>query len=293
MLFLGKGFLFGQVIWVPDSLSPEGSSIISQFYTGYPNDTESWQIHKEAYIKQLKSKGLAPIEIEEKVAAYEKRKTDFMEIVSELYLAAGIHSENRDVLREKASEYMQRAEEYRKQADKMLKEAREITEIHTTPQGQTEVHIQKAKKLRKEAEILMLEAEQTKRKAEESRRGFEKIFKETAILTVQSIHTEPIIVRVEKVAPLSFSIDCKISAGSALVEIFNPNGQKEGELSLEHKHKSDLMEGDVLLNATSGSLHKTISASAVGDWRIEITARNSEGSVDISVAQYAKPFLDE
>lgn len=284
MLLLGTGVMYSQVILVPDSLSPDGYTIISEFYTGFPNDEGSWQIHKEAYIKQLKAKGFSAGESEEKIAAYEQEKSDFMKIVADLKRTSAEYSQTAAEQREITSKSIEMAEQYRKKADTMLKEAKAITERHALKEQNSDVQIQKAGQLTKEAETLMSEGEQPRRRMKESRNGYRIIFSETVILSAQSLHIKPVIIRTDKTGPLSFSIECELKAGAVLIEIFNPSGKKEGELSLEHKPKSDAMRENGLWSATSGSLHKRIFASEVGDWRIEISAKNSDGTVDVSVA---------
>lgn len=309
ILILSKGFLYSQV--TNDSLGVK--FIYPQFYETFSAE-ESWQIHKEAYIKQLKAEGLTEIEIDKKIVAYEKQKIDFIEKMTEQKRKAAIQRQKADeqrkqaVIQRKQAEDQriqadilhQKAEEQRKEAD-VLREKVAVTERQNERQRkkaveqrkQAEVQRQEALKLREEAEVQRKKAEILRREAEEWRNSFENIISERIIISSQSSNMKPIIINVNKKTPLLFSINGKISSGITLVEIINPNGKKEGELSLEHKPKLESIREDDFLNSTSGSLYKTISASEVGDWQIKISAKNSEGTVNVSVAQYAKPTLNE
>mgnify|MGYP006201181891 CR=1 FL=1 len=71
ILLASSNFVFGQV--TQDTPGPKYI-----YAPNYANNSfsaeESWEIHKAAYIKQLKSKGLTDEQIKKSMASYEKDK---------------------------------------------------------------------------------------------------------------------------------------------------------------------------------------------------------------------------
>lgn len=266
ILFMSTGSLFSQV--VKDSLG--GNFIYPRFYDRMSPE-ESWEIHKEAYIKQLKAKGLTANEIKKEVADYEKQKSKFLKNVIKQRKLAAIRRENAEKLRGEAEIRRKQAAIQRQNAEKLRDEG----EIRRT-----------------QAAILRKEAEVQRKRAEEWRDSFETIFTKRITFSSQSDNIKPIIIKIDKKTSLLFSVTGRISSGNTLIEIFNPNGSKEGELSLEYTKKSNSTSGE-LSKSTAAALNKTISDSEVGDWQIKILPKESEGTVDISVAKYIKPTVDE
>lgn len=358
ILFASNSFLFCQV--KKDSLG--GNYIHLQFFDSFSPE-EGWEIHKQAYLKQLKAEGLTANEIEKKITIYEKQKEQFIAQVYEQRRLADIQikkadeqrkladiqrakadeqrkeadaqrkkaDEQRmqaDMLRKKADEQRAQAAEQRKQADILRKQAdqngaersiqreeaeklrkqadiqREKAEEQRKQadtqmakadeqRKEADTHRAKANEQRKLADIQRAKADEQRKKAEEWRNSFKDILSEKITLSNKSVNIKPILFKVNRKTALLFNIVGKVSSGITLIEIFNPNGEKEGELSLEHKTKSQLTEENEFFKSTSGVLNKTISDSEVGEWQIKISSQKSEGTVNISVAQYVKPTVDE
>jgi hypothetical protein len=286
--FICSGYVFCQV--AQDSLG--GNYIYPRFCDNFSAEG-SWEIHKEAYVKQLRAKGLTVDEIEKKITAYEKQKEEFIAQIYEQRRLAAIQRKKADGQRKLAEIQRQKADEQRKQADILRKQANDN-------RTQNNIQREKAEEQRKQADIHRKKADEQRKladihrkKAEEWRNSFENILTEKITLLGQSVNTIPLIFKVNKKTILLFNINAKVSSGTTLIEIFNPNKEKVGELSLEHKKTSGLTKENAFFKSTSGCLNKTISDSEVGDWQIKILSQKSEGTVTISVAQYLKPTVDE
>ncbi|WP_417369551.1 hypothetical protein [Gelidibacter japonicus] len=275
---------------------------------------ESWEIHKAAYIKQLKSKGLTDDEIKRSMVTYEKEKIEFIAQVKEQQRLAAIQrkkaAEQRalaDIERMKADEQRklaaiqrQKADELRKLADIERKKADEQRgkdgiqrEKADELRKQADIERAKADEQRKLAEIQRVKAEEERRKTQEWRKNAENILIKNITFTNQSNNNIPIIFKVTSKTNLHIGIRAHISSGTTLIEIYNSNGIKEGELSLNSKSQSASLEDKEELKYTSGSLDKTISNAEVGEWQIIISSQKSEGTVAISVAQDIKSTMDE
>ena len=321
--FISNSFMFCQV--ANDSLG--GNFIYPEFNDDFSAE-ESWQIHKEAYIKQLNDENLSPSEIQNKIAAYEKQKNKFIKNIVEQRKKAAIQRQKAekfraqaeeqrkkaDVQRKKAEEFREDAEAQRNQADLLRKLAEEYKSLNEVQSKQAEeqrkkadVYRLKAEEQRKKADVHRLKAEQQREladiqrqkaekfrdEAEKWRNSFEYILIKDITISSQSANIKPIIVKIDKKATLRFNINGKISSGTTIVEIYNPSGSKEGELSLEHNTDASLTDKNDLIDFTSGSLNKTISNADIGDWQIKIVSKKSEGNVKLSVAYFIKPVMDE
>lgn len=289
---------------------------------------ESWEIHKAAYIKQLKSKGLTDDKFKRSMVTYEKDKVEFIARVKEQHRLAAIQrkkaAEQRalaEIERKKADELRKLADIERKKADEQrAKDAiqREKDAEHRAKDGiqrekdaeqrakdaiqrekanelrkQADIERAKADEQRKLADIQRAKAEEQRQKSQEWRKNAENILIKNITLTNQSNNSKPIIFKVSSKTTLRIGIRAHISSGTTLIEIYNSQGIKEGELSLNFKSKSGSNEEREGLEYTSGSLDKTISGAEVGEWQIKISSQKSEGTVAISVAQYIKPTMDE
>ena len=227
LLFVCRSFIFCQV--KKDSL--DNHIYPPQSYGNF-SPKESWEIHRAAYIKQLKAEGLTDDEFERRLLIYEEQKDVFLAEVKEQNKIAAIQ-------RAKANEQRKLAEIERKRAEKERKEAQEW-------------------------------------------RGNAKniLIKNVTI----SNNNEPVMFKVTSKKTLRIGIRAHISSGIASIEIYNPKGIKEGELSLKFEQKSDLNEEEGK-EYISGALDKTILETEVGEWQIKILSQKSEGNVSISVAQ--------
>ena len=321
--FISNSFMFCQV--ANDSLG--GNFIYPEFNDDFSAE-ESWQIHKEAYIKQLNNKNLTASEIQNKIAAYEQQKNKFIKNIVEQRKKAAIQRQKAekfraqaeeqrkkaDVQKQKAEKFREEAETQRNQAHLLRKQAEEYRSQNEVQSKQAEeqrkkadvyrlkaeeqrkkaaVHRLKAEEQRELADVQRQKAEKSREEAEKWRNSFEIILTKDVTISSQSANIKPIIVKVDKKATLRFNINGKISSGTTIIEIFNPSGKKEGELSLEHNSDSSLTDKSDIIDFTSGSLNKTISNADIGDWQIKISSNKSEGNIKLSVAYYKKPVMNE
>jgi len=275
---------------------------------------ESWDIHKAAYIKQLKSKGVTGEEFKKSMITYEKEKEAFIARVKERHRLAKIQREKAAKQRALAAIERKKAVEQRKLAAiqrKKAEELRKLAEIERKKaeiqRGESAILREKANELRRQAAIARAKADEQRklaeiqrRKAEEQRKKIqawrknaENILIKNITLTGQSNHNEPIIFEVTSKTTLRIGIRAHISSGTTLIEIYNPQGIKEGELSLNFESAFGPNEEREGPEYTSGALDKTILGAKAGKWQIKISSQESGGNVAISVAQYIKPTLDE
>ncbi|WP_156101247.1 hypothetical protein [Salegentibacter sp. Hel_I_6] len=275
---------------------------------------ESWEIHKAAYIKQLKSRGLPDNEIKKSMVTYEKNKEEFIARVKEQYRLAAIQRkkafEQRALMqieREKAAEHRklaavqrQKAEELRRLANLERKKAEEQRGKDTGQREkanelrkQAEIERAKAEEQRKLAEIQREKARAQRMKVQEWRDSAETILLKNITLSSHSDNNKPIAFKVTSKGSLKIGIRAHISLGNTLIEIYNPQGSKEGELSLKFNSKSGSDDDRDEVEFTSGALDKTISDTELGEWQIKISSQRSEGTVAMSVLQYIKPTIDE
>jgi hypothetical protein len=239
-------------------------SVYPRFYDSFSAE-ESWQIHKEAYKKQLEAKGLSGDEISKKMDEYDKRKAEFIDRMIEQ--------------RKLAEEQRQLAEVQRQKAAEQRKEA--------------EVQRQKAYEVRKEAEAQRKKAEEERRIAQERRNCIHHLLSENFTITAKESEPKVVKINVTEISTLFFNLNGEISSGTVMIEIFNPRGKKEGELSLERLYKSSPRTESGSSGTSSGSLSKTINSPETGEWSVKITPEKSDCHVNISVAQYEKPTVDE
>ena len=294
-LLLSSSFAFGQAS--KDTLPKD--SIYPQF-NGYFSAEQSWQIHKEAYRKQLEAKGLSGKEINQKMQEYDKRKAELIEKIKEQQKLAEKQRQLAEMQRQKAEEQRKQAEAQRLEAEKqrqMSAEQRKQAGIEREKASEqrklAEIERQKAGEQRKEADAQRKIAEEQRKIAEEWRKNVKSLLDENIMLSDKDSKATSVKLKVTQRNPLFFNVDGEINSGNVLIEIFNPKGQKEGELSLEHHKASTPQIGARLSGNTSGSLNKTINSPETGDWIVKITPEKSNGNINISVAQYIKPTVDE
>lgn len=309
ILLAGSNFIFSQV--TQDSLSVYSIYAPNHFSDSFSAE-ESWEIHKAAYLKQLKSKGLTDDEIKRNMVTYERDKEEFIARVKEEHRLAEIQRQKATELRALGEVERKKAEEQRRLAAILRQKADELRRLAGVERkkaekqrGKNSIQREKANELRKQADIARAKAdeqrklaetqrekaEEHRKKAQEWRKNAEDILIKNIRLTNQSNSSQSINFKVTFKTILHIGIRAQISSGTALIQIFNPKGVKEGELSLRFKSKSDSNEKG--LEYTSGVLDKTISGAEVGEWQIKIFSQESEGTVAMSVAQDIKPIMDE
>lgn len=311
ILLASSHFMFSQVS--KDSLGANSIYAPLDFNNGFSAE-ESWEIHKAAYIKQLKSKGLTEDEIKKGMATYEKDKEEFIARIIEQHRLAAIQRKKADeqrvladIQRKKATEQRkfaaiqrQKADEFRKLADVQRKKADEqrvkssaLREKADELRKKADIQRVIADKQRQKAELQRVKADEQRKKAEEWRKNTKIILRKNITLTKQSINNKPIIFKVTSKTTLYIGVRAHISSGTTLIEIYNPKGIKEGELSLNFKSESGSKDEKEEMEYTSGALNKTIKGAEIGEWQIKISSQKSEGYVAMSVAEYIKPAVDE
>jgi len=290
ILLASSKFMFSQV--AQDSLGVNYIYAPNHFSNSFSAE-ESWEIHKAAYIKQLNAKGLTEDEIKSSMVTYEKDKAAFIARVKEQLRLAAIQ-------REKAAKQRALAKVEREKAIKQRKLAAIQRQNAENQRGKAAIQRDKAQKLRKQAELQRKEAAEQRElatirreKAEMQRKNdrawrkhAENILIKNITLANQSNNSIPVMFKVKSKTTLRIGIIASISSGSTLVEIYNPNGVKKGELSLNFKSN----QGE---EYPSAALNKTISGAVLGEWQIKISSQNSEGTVAMSVAQYKKPIIND
>ncbi|KEO75206.1 hypothetical protein [Anditalea andensis] len=315
-LFSNSGLLFSQEI--KNSLG--NNFVYPQFHENFSAE-ESWEIHKEAYKKQLKKNGLTDQEIDRKMVEYEKEKKLFLERINNQSEQAAIQRKEAELMRKKAEEQRkdaeilrakaeqsrkeadvqrQKADDMRKQAEQARKESAVEREKAEEQRKQALVQRERAEKQRVEADVqrkkaeeMRIQAEEQRKKAEKLRNSFENILTRNIEVYAAATVVDPIRISVDKKTTLYFSINSRLKSGNMLVEIINPRGEKEAELSMENKPNSAETLNDEFTKFTNGSISKTIADTEAGDWQIRIFPEKAEGTVSISVARYIKPSSDE
>ncbi|NLR91397.1 hypothetical protein [Flammeovirga agarivorans] len=215
---------------------------------------ESWDIHKAAYIKQLKAKGVTGKEYKKSLNEYEKQKADFLTRVEEQNRIA-------EVQRKKNEE--QRAK--------------------------NKIQREKNEKQRTKNEIQREKNEEIRKKYQKWIDNTEEILSKNIIISSQIDNSKPISFTVTSNKTLYLGIRAHVKSGTTLIEIFNPKGNKEGELSLKSQLGSNNRESEY----TSGAFDKTISTTEVGEWQIKISSQKSNGNVAMSVRQSIKSVMNE
>ncbi len=273
-LMISSSFAFGQAS--QDTLQKD--SLNSPNYPQIPapppvkvyfSPEKSWQINKEAYKKQLEALGLSEKELNKRMQEFETQKAQmFLQLQEQLKMA---------------QKQMQLSEIQRQMTEKQQLELEKKLNSKEFKKRMDEV-------ARKMAIVQKKLAEKQLKMAEEWKNSVKNLMDENIILSGKDSKTRSVILKVTHSNTLFFNLGGEINAGNVLIEIFNPRGQKEGELSLEHREvkapKTNVFSGN-----TSGSLNKIINSPDTGDWEVKIKPKKSKGQIHISVAQYIKPAI--
>jgi hypothetical protein len=262
ILLASSNYMFSQV--AKDTLGVD--YIYEQnYYNGSFSPEEIWKIYKAAYIKQLESKGLTNYEFNKSILNFSKQKETFItRINNELKLT-----------------------------EVQLRNTKEQIAL-------TIIEIKKADKQRakdtsqrvKDARHLVKDAIQ-RTKVNQWRKNTDNILIKNIKLSNQLNNNKPIFFKVTAKTTLKIGVRAHINSGITLIEIYNPKGIKEGELSLKFKSKPVSNEEKEGLEYNSGALDKTITGAEIGEWKIKITSKKAEGFVAISVVKYLKPTMNE
>ena len=308
-LLIISSFVFSQA----SKDTVQESSIYPQFHGAFSVD-ESWQIHKEAYKKQIIAEGLSEKEVNQKMQEYEKQKEEFLERVKEQKEVAKKQRLIAEVQRQKAKEQRklakvqrQKAHEQRKLAQIQRQESKKHRQKANEQRKLADIQREKSKEQRKLAAVQREKAgvqrkeaakqrkiaDEQRKKAVELRKSIKKLKNENFNMTGKDSKIKSVEIVVSKKNTLFFNIDGDINSGKVLIEIFNPKGKKEGDLSLEHQKESVFKRKNKFTGSTSGSLNKTINTPEIGTWLVKVTPEKTKGNISISVAQFEKPTADE
>ena len=272
-LMLSGGFIFGQTpknTTKKDSIPPptqpqEPSQPHSKIFFSFG---KSWQISKEAYKKQLEAMGLSEKELDKKMQEFEKQKAALMEKIK--------------VQMKTVEKQLQLSEIQRKISDKQIEKV-------TKQLNSVEFQKKMAEVQRKVAEVQRKLAEKQVKMAEEWRSSVNNLLDEDVTMSGENSKTKSIKINVTKSNTLFFNIGSTINSGNVFIQIINPKGHKEGELSLEYRKKSTSKKTTKFPGNISGSLNKIINAPETGEWVVKIKQKKSKGHIHVSVAQYTKP----
>jgi len=88
-----------------------------------------------------------------------------------------------------------------------------------------------------------------------------------------------VIVKVEKEIPVMFlTINGGIKSGSVSVEIYDPNGKKQGSFTIEN-------DADENSEVTNGSINRSFKAPMKGKWKVRVDSNKAYGNVFITSIQ--------
>lgn len=232
----------------------------------YFSPEKSWQISKEAYEKQLQAQGLTEQEIQKKMQEFEQQKAQLLITINDQLKTA--------------EKQMQLSDEQRKMAEKQLEKFRKKYQSGEFQKEMAEVRV-------KMINVQKKLAQKHRKMIVEWKANVHNLLKKDITLEGKDSKSRTVKLNVTQANTLFFNVAGDVSAGNVLIELFNPKGQKEGELSLEHR-KSNAKD-DVFSGTTSGSLNKVINAPETGEWTIKIKTKKSKGHLHLSATQFTKP----
>ncbi len=280
-LLISSSFAFGQAS--KDTLRKDSVQTKIKVYF---SPEKSWQISKEAYEKQLEAMGLSEKELNKKMQEFEKQKVVLMKRIK--------------VQMETVEKQLQLSEAQRKMAEKQMekvnkklnspefkKKMEEVSKELNSPEFKKKM----AEVRQKMAEVQKKLAEKQVKMAEAWKNSVKNLVHKNIMLSGQDSKNRTIKLKVIHESTLFFNINCTINSGSVLIEVFDPKGQKEGELSLEHGKESATKTKNGFSGSTSGSLNKIINEPEAGDWEVKVKPKKSKGHIFISVGQFNKPAI--
>ena len=112
-------------------------------------------------------------------------------------------------------------------------------------------------------------------------------FTTTRNLTFESSSkTQAINVKIpENTGGLYIEITCGVRKGNVTIEIYDPNGTKKGEFSVEALETNELEKDDSLINfmknGAIGEINKGIENPTFGVWKIKFIPENATGQVEM------------
>lgn len=260
-------------------------SIRSKIYRVFLTDS-AWQIQKEAFKKQLESMGLSEKEINQKVQEFEKQKPALMERIKVEMKMVGKQLQLSEIQRKMAEKQMEEVNK-KLNSPEFKKRMEEVNKRLNSPEFQKKM----AEVQQKMAEVQRKLAEKQAKMAEAWKKSVKNLVHKNIILSGNDSKNRIVKIKVIHENTLFFNINCTINSGSVLIEVFDPKGQKEGELSLEHREKSAAKKGTRISGSTSGSLNKIINAPEKGEWEVKVKPKKSNGHIYISIGQLNQPAI--
>ncbi|MCL3782113.1 hypothetical protein EMN47_17125 [Prolixibacteraceae bacterium JC049] len=273
-LLLSSHFVFSQAH--KDTIE---TNIVIPHLHGTFSIEDSWEIHREAYLKQLEARKLSKKEIEKKLKEYDKQREKFVEQLEK-------H-------REQVEEHRRLMEEHRKKVDAHRKEIEKHRDRVEKQRELVEKHRDIFEKHRK---LIEAQREQVRKHREIARNKQEfvhNLCNKEVELSGKKSFSKTIDISIENSEAIHFVITSKIKSGEVLVEIFDPKGKKEGELSLEHQKLGVISKAMNTFSTTSGSLNKTANSPKSGNWKVKISSKKANGYVRVMVAEAAKTTMDK
>ncbi len=82
-------------------------------------------------------------------------------------------------------------------------------------------------------------------------------------------------------------IECKVSMGNVTIEIFDPNGVKNGNFSIESQIEEELpIRAEYYNEIVEGQIEQRLESPIKGTWVIKITPEKATGNVHIKTKHY-------
>jgi len=263
------------------------------------SNEEGWEIHKAAFKLQLEAKGYSINEIKTKMAEYEKQQKAFVEITSKLqqrFNALQIEMNGVDqqitVQKDRIASLKEIALKQEQTAEELFKEVRWL-EVHASEQAHREIELlTKAKAIKEQAEAIKLLSEENWLKAENWKGNFRTLFTKKLVLNNNTNagsgdfkHVkvlERFVFKVEKNEMIHISIQGELDEGYVLIQVWNPQRDKKGQLIL-----GNLKQLDATKSATvTGAFNNSVLTDIVGEWQITIMATKPKGQLNMSVVQF-------
>lgn len=252
------------------------------------SDEESLEIMKAAYQKKLSKEGKSEAEIQKLLKDYEDQWAENLEKFKERRRLAAKHREMAAQQRRMAAKQREMAAIQREKAAVMREKAAAQREVAKMQREIAAEQRERASEMRKIADKRRAIAEEQRHKAQMMRKSFKSLITREVSLNKKSKDVDPFTFTVDSKMTLRIGIYGRINNGSALAEVFDPKGNKIGELSLEHGENT----GDSK-DYSTGSLEKNVWPVETGEWQVKISPQKAEGQLKISVAQYSNEKKDE
>lgn len=272
----------------------EECAISHRDYT-YFSPQESWEINREAYQKQLVSEGLNAKEVEVKLGMFDEIKVVLVGQVNLKIKEASLLNDHSEMLMRQAEIRIMDAQIFKKKIELLKLDSgsstKEINQLQAKADElmeQAKQSLAESKALKKKSDSLMDTADRQKKTGSVFMNNWEIFFQEVILLSPERSKKRTIEVNVDKRKSVVFRVVGSIEAGSCLIEIFDPNNKKEGEVLLNYTDKKATggnKKSDACDKKASGGFTKTIDHPKAGTWHIKVTPKDSKGWVNIKLEE--------